>query len=237
MSHEAHAAKRGEGVCPRLSRRCTDEFVKEPAVQTQLRIRRRHLARDRFISIENILNRSDRTRTQPLASCVRSAADSARRARALWSRGVAVVSARPLRLTPQSCMIKSKERKRCINSMSSAFSPPPAGAVALARRPPQSSCGAHARERTRTTCRAIYEVSGRTRTHLDGFGMRQLPRLCAASLSSSGNQLANSPSGVRSEAVRQHRARLSPRYGMSVAVFSAMRVDDPSAQLGQEEAE
>ena len=85
--------------------------------------------------------------------------------------------------------------------------------------------------------RAIYEVSGRTRTHLDGFGMRQLPRFCAASLSSGGNKLANPLSGVRSEAIQQHRARLSPRYGMGVAVFSAMRVDDPSAQLGQEEAE
>ena len=116
------------------------------------------------------------------------------------------------------------------------FSPPSRRGGTRAE-PLQSSCGAHARERTRTACRAIYEVSGRTRTHLDGFGMQQLPRLCAASLSSSGNQLANSPSGVRSEAVRQHRARFSPRYGMGVAVFSAMRVDEPSAQLGQEEAE
>ena len=181
--------------------------------------------------------RSSRTRTQPPAPWARSRADSARRARALCSRGVAVVSARLLRLTPQSCMIKSEKRKRCINSISSAFSPPPAGAVVLARSPPQRSCGAHARERTRTTCRAIYEVSGRTRTHLDGFGMQQLPRLCATSLSSSGNQHANSPSEVRSEAVRQHRARLFPRYGMGVAVFSAMRVDDASARLGQEEAE
>ena len=85
--------------------------------------------------------------------------------------------------------------------------------------------------------RAIYEVSGRTRTHLDGFGMRQLPRLCAASLSSGGKKLANPLSGARSEALRQHRARLSVQYGMGVAVFSAMRVDDASARLGQEEAE
>ena len=114
---------------------------------------------------------------------------------------------------------------------------PPAGAVAHARshrRVPAEHTRESERERH---SRAIYEVSGRTRTHLDGFGMRQLPRLCAASLSSSGNKLANPLSGVRSEAVQQHRVQLSPRYGMGVAVFSAMRVDDPSAQLGQEEAE
>jgi hypothetical protein len=96
----------------------------------------------------------------------------------------------------------------------------------------------HAQESERERrSRTIDEVSGRTRTHLDGFGMQQSPRLCATSLSSSGKRLANPLSGVRSEALRQRCARLSPRYGMGVAVFSAMRAADPSAQPGQEEAE
>ena len=41
---------------PRLNCRCTDEVVKEPAVQAQLRIRRRHLECDSFASIKNNLN-------------------------------------------------------------------------------------------------------------------------------------------------------------------------------------
>ena len=56
MSYQLHAAKRGEGVCPRLNWRCADEFVKESAVLTQLRIRRRHLASDHFVEIENIFD-------------------------------------------------------------------------------------------------------------------------------------------------------------------------------------
>lgn len=98
-----------------------------------------------------------------------------------------------------------------------------------AKRAQQSEDG----QRSRT----INGVSGRTRIHLDGFGMQRSPRLCATSRSSSGKRLANPLSQARSEAIRQHRSSLSARYGMSVAVFSAMRVADPSAQPGQEEAE
>jgi hypothetical protein len=88
MSYRQPAAKRGEGVCPRLNWRCADEFVKEPAVLAQLRIRRRHLAGNLFSSIENNLN-PQRAQTQatarplgPLASRPRTARKSA-----LESRG------------------------------------------------------------------------------------------------------------------------------------------------------
>jgi hypothetical protein len=88
MSYRQPAAKRGEGVCPRLNWRCADEFVKEPAVLAQLRIRRRHPAGNLFSSIENNLN-PQRAQTQatarplgPLASRPRTARKSA-----LESRG------------------------------------------------------------------------------------------------------------------------------------------------------
>ena len=83
----------------------------------------------------------------------------------------------------------------------------------------------------------IDEVSGQTRTHVDGFGMQQPPELCAITLSASGKRLSNPLLRVRSEATQQHRTPLSLRYGMGVAMISAMRVADPSAQPRQEEAE
>ena len=85
--------------------------------------------------------------------------------------------------------------------------------------------------------RVIDEVSGQTRTHVDGYGMQQLPRRCATTLSASGNRFANPSLRAHSEATSRHRASLSPRSGMSVAVICAMRVADPSAQPGQEEAQ
>ncbi len=85
--------------------------------------------------------------------------------------------------------------------------------------------------------RVIDEVSGQTRTHVDGFGMQQSPGLCAITLSASGKRRANPSLRIRSEATWQHRTSLSPRSGMSVAEVSAMRVADRSAQPGQEEAE
>jgi hypothetical protein len=85
--------------------------------------------------------------------------------------------------------------------------------------------------------RVIDEVSGQIRTHVDGFGMQQSPRLCATTLSASGKGLANSSLRVGSKATWRHRTSLSPRSGMGVAVIFAMRVADPSAQPGQEEAE
>ncbi len=85
--------------------------------------------------------------------------------------------------------------------------------------------------------RVIDEVSGQTRTHVDGFGMQQSPGLCATTLSASGKRLANSSLRVRSEATRRLRKSLSPRSGMSVAEVSAMRVVYPAVQSGQEEAE
>jgi hypothetical protein len=85
--------------------------------------------------------------------------------------------------------------------------------------------------------RVIDEVSGQTRTHVDGFGMQQSPGLCATTLSASGKRRANPSLRVRSEATWQHRTSLSPLSGMGVAVISAMRVADPSAQPGQKEAE
>ena len=85
--------------------------------------------------------------------------------------------------------------------------------------------------------RVIDEVSGQTRTYVDGFGMQQSPGLCATTLSASGKRRANPSLRVRSVAIWQHRAPLSPRSGMGVAVIFAMRVADPSAQPGQEDVE
>ena len=85
--------------------------------------------------------------------------------------------------------------------------------------------------------RAIDEVSGQTRTHVDGFGMQQSPELCAMNLSAGGKRRANPSLRVQSEAMWQHGSPLSPRSGMGVAKISAMRVVDPSTQPGQEEAE
>ena len=83
----------------------------------------------------------------------------------------------------------------------------------------------------------IDEVSGQTRAHVDGFGMRQSPGLSATNLSASGKSRANPSLRVRSEVTWQRGAPLSPLSGMGVAVISAMRVADPSAQPGQKEAE
>jgi hypothetical protein len=85
--------------------------------------------------------------------------------------------------------------------------------------------------------RVIDEVSEQTRTHVDGFGMQQSPRLCATNLSASGKRRANPLLKIRSKATWQHRASLSPRSGMGVAEYSAMRVADTSAQPGQRETE
>jgi hypothetical protein len=85
--------------------------------------------------------------------------------------------------------------------------------------------------------RVIDEISGQTRTHMDGFGMQQSPRLCATTLSACGKKLANLSLRVGSKAAWRHRTSLSPRSGMGVAVIFAMRVADPSAQPGQEDVE
>lgn len=99
--------------------------------------------------------------------------------------------------------------------------------------PAEHACGSEYGRRGRV----IDEVSGRIRTHVDGFGMQRSPGLCAAPLSASGKRRTNPPLNVWSRAASQHRTSLSPRSGMGVAVISAMRVADPSAQPGQEEAE
>jgi len=85
--------------------------------------------------------------------------------------------------------------------------------------------------------RVIDVVSGQTRTYVDGFGMQQSLKFCATTRSSSGKKPANSALRARSEATRRHGSPISPRSGMGVATFFAMRVADPSAQPGQEEAE
>ena len=149
-SRDPHAALRGAGINPHVGWRYTDEAVKEPAVQRQVRIRRRHLERDSAASITKYLSAKN-----PCAHTIgpppgRALGDPVRRPRALWARGVAVASARPLRLTPQCRMIKFVERKRCVNSTSSAFLPPSPGAVALAQSAPRSSRRARARERIRS---------------------------------------------------------------------------------------
>jgi hypothetical protein len=59
-SHGSYAAKRGAGFFTHNGWWCTDEAVKEPAVQRQLRIRRRHLERAWAASIEKILRAKNR---------------------------------------------------------------------------------------------------------------------------------------------------------------------------------
>jgi hypothetical protein len=88
-----------------------------------------------------------------------------RRARALSTRGVAVVSARPLRLTPQSRMIKFAKRKRCMNSMSSAF-PPSLQALWYSRRVHRGVSAKRAQES---------ENGRRSRTILRGLGVGSYP--------------------------------------------------------------
>lgn len=83
----------------------------------------------------------------------------------------------------------------------------------------------------------IDEVSGRTPSQVDGFGMQQTRELGEKTLSASGNHRGKSLFGAPFEATRRDRAPLSPRSGMSVAKIIAMRVHEPSAQPGLEEAE
>lgn len=117
-----YAAKRGDGFRPHGGWRCADEAVKEPAVQRQLRIRRRHLECDPNAWIKKIFERTGLVRATAAHRRGRSLGDPVRRPRALWARGVAVVSAQLQPLTPQGRMINLKKRKRCMNSISSALS-------------------------------------------------------------------------------------------------------------------
>jgi len=55
-SYNSHAAKRGVGFYPHGGWQCTDEAVKEPAVQGQFRIRRRHLECTSTASITKYLS-------------------------------------------------------------------------------------------------------------------------------------------------------------------------------------
>jgi hypothetical protein len=117
------AAKRCVGVHPQGGWRCADEAVKELAVQRQLRIRRRHLEPAPTASITKYLSAPNPCAHAAARHPGRALGDPHRRPRALWARGVAAASARPLQLTPQGRMINSKKRKRCTNSISSALPP------------------------------------------------------------------------------------------------------------------
>jgi hypothetical protein len=72
MLSDPCAAKRCVGIHPHGGCRYTDEAVKEPAVQRQLRIRRRHLGRDSIASITKYLNEQNPPahRTCPAAQAV-----------------------------------------------------------------------------------------------------------------------------------------------------------------------
>ncbi len=105
-----------------MGRRFTDSAVNPPATHRQLRISWRQVARIIFgCDRERFANAESGAASGELIS--RASAD--RSARALWARGVAVVSAQPMRLTVKGCMIDSKKRKRCTSSVGSAFFTPP----------------------------------------------------------------------------------------------------------------
>jgi hypothetical protein len=82
-----------------------------------------------FVRPREAGRRCDRPPDRPLLA-------RARRTRSLMGRGVAVADAVWMRLTLRGRMIRSTTRKRCTNSISSAFLPPPPSAVALAQSAP-----------------------------------------------------------------------------------------------------
>ena len=110
-------------IHPHRGWRFTNEAVKEPAVQRQLRIRRRHLERDSTAAFAKYLS-ARKLRVQTLLSPPRSRAERSGSATksALGSRGcscfcpaAAVDTTRP--------HDRLEKRKRCMNSISSALSP------------------------------------------------------------------------------------------------------------------
>jgi len=235
--YDPHAAKIGGAFRPHVGCRCTDEAVKEPAVQRQLRIRRRHLER---ASIGPIAKNFEAPKPCPTRAssaiqvCYGRSGSTPKSALVSRSCGCFCPAAAVDTTGPHDRLEKAQKMHE-FNKFGVTSPLHPARWHSRRVRsgvPAEYARGSEYGRRGRV----IDEVSGQTRTHVDGFGMQQPPELCAITLSASGKRLSNPLLRVRSEATQQHRTSLSLRYGMGVAMTSAMRVADPSAQPGQEEA-
>jgi len=192
-SREPNAAKRGAEIRPHQNCRSSDEAVKEPASRAQVRIRWRHLQCGATRPEQKIFfarkvgpancGRAPGSGSPELPSAYKSALGSRSCGRCCPA----------LRLTPKSRMIESRVRKRCVNSMSSAVSPP------LARRR-----GARA-ERT-----AEFLQSPRNRAKTDGAAERSTRFRGGLESTWTDFVCGSHPDFVQRAHLRAARGRLTP---------------------------
>jgi hypothetical protein len=122
-SRDPHAAKRGVGIHLQVGWRYTDKAVKEPAVQRQLRIRRRHLGRDSTASITKYLSAQNPCAHAPARRPGPGAGRSGSTAKSSLGSGSCSCFCPAAAVDTTEPHDKLKKRKRCTNSMSSALLP------------------------------------------------------------------------------------------------------------------
>ena len=157
--------------------------------------------------------------------------------RALWARGVAVVSARrlPVDSVGSHDRLEKTEKMHKFNRFG-VFCPPnqacgrPSGTIRVI--PAKDRLGAKTGNEVERDAR----FGAPTRAVMGGFLMQHPRTPPAIALSADRRSLANSASVSRFGSTGRDRSAVFPRSGMSVASLFVIRVAVPSAQPVNEEA-